>query len=392
MKDLRLVLQILLPIVIVALAGYVAWEIYDNRELPEATVQEKSIPVVEVFRAEAHTASLVVKALGTVEPRTESRLVSEVAGRIKQLSPALASGGFFGEGELLLEIEGIDYVAAVQEAIANVARAEAALAREEADAEVAQKDWETIGQGRQATPLVLHVPQLKEARANLGSAEARLEMARRDVERTKIRAPYDGRVRSRLVDRGEFVSRGTVLAEVFAVDYAEIRLPVPDDQLPLLELDIHGEFTSGGVGPEVSFSAQFAGELRTWSGRIERIEGAIDARTRSVILVARVDDPYGRHTEGTGPPLPAGLFVEAVITGRTLDEALMIPRSALRSGDTIFVLNESNELEVRTIEKLTASDGKVIVSSGLAAGERVIISPLELPIEGMQMQAQDAVQ
>lgn len=392
MKDLRLTLQILFPIVIVALAALITWKIIDSKELPEAIVHEKTAPAVQVFRAEAHPVQLTVKALGTVKPRTESRLVSEVAGRIEQLSPALASGGFFSEGEILLTIEGVDYVAVVGEATANVARAEAALAREEADAQVAQQDWDTIGRGRQATPLVLHIPQLKEARANLASAEARLEMAQRDVERTKIRAPYDGRVRSRLVDRGEFVSRGSVLAEVFAVDYAEIRLPIADNQLPLLELDIRGEFTSSNAGPEVSFSAEFAGELRTWSGRIERIEGAIDARTRSVILVARVDDPYGRRAEGTGPPLPAGLFVKAIINGRTLDEALTIPRSALRSGGTVFVLNAEDELEIRKIKKLPTSSEEVIVSSGLAPGERVIISPLELPIEGMAMRVQDSTQ
>jgi len=392
MKNSRLALQILFPVVILALAAYAAQAIIDSKELPEASQQERVLPVVQVFTTETHPVLLTVNALGTVEPRTESRLVSEVAGRIKWLSPTLASGGFFSEGELLLEIEAIDYVAVVEEATAAVARSEAALAREEADAQVAIADWEAIGEGREATPLVLHVPQLKEAHANLASAEARLQMSRRDVERTKVRAPYDGRVRSRTVDLGEYVTRGTGLAEVFAVDYAEIRLPISDDQLPLLELNIHGEFTSQDMGPEVALSAQFAGELRTWSGRIERIEGAIDSRTRSVILVARVDDPYGRQLEGAGPPLPAGLFVDAVISGRKIEDALSIPRSALRSGDVVYVLDDENRLELREIERLPAAGEQIVVSAGLRAGERVITSPLELPIEGMRLKTQDTDQ
>lgn len=392
MKNLRLTLQIVFPFVILGLAAFATKEIIDSKELPEASPHEKMLPVVQVFTTETHPLLLTVNALGTVEPRTESRIISEVSGRVKWLSPSLASGGFFSADELLLEIEAIDYVAVVEEATAAVARTEAALAREEADARVARADWETIGQGRDATPLVLHVPQLKEAHANLASAQARLQIARRDVERTKVRAPYDGRVRSRTVDLGEFVARGTGLAEVFAVDYAEIRLPISDDQLPLLELTVHGEFTSQGAGPEVALSAQFAGELRTWSGRVERIEGAIDPRTRSVILVARVDDPYGRRLEGAGPPLPAGLFVNAVISGRELQAALSIPRTALRSGDVVFILDDEDRLEFRKIVRLPVSGEQIVISAGLSAGERVITSPLELPIEGMRLKVQDSDQ
>ena len=388
MKYLKIVLQIVLPVIVLALAGTIAWEIYDSREELEPTVREESIPVVQVLTTEAESRQLRVSAFGTVEPRTETQLVSEVSGRVQMVSPALASGGFFTAGELLLEIESIDYVAAVEEATAAVARAEASLAREEADAEVAQRDWESIGEGREASPLVLHKPQLKEARANLASSEARLAMARRDVERTKIRAPYDGRVRARMVDRGQFVARGTVLADVFAVDFAEVRLPIPDNRLPLLELNLQGEFTTEEAGPEVVLSAQFAGDLRTWTGRVERIEGAIDPRTRSVILVARVDDPYGRRLEGEGPPLPAGLFVNAVISGRTIHNALSIPRKALRSGDTVYVLDAEDRLRIRSVEKLPASSEEVLIAAGLKSGERVITSPLELPVEGMRLRAE----
>ncbi len=388
MKDLKIVLQILFPAIILGFAGLVTWMIIASKELPEPAVREESIPVVQVLITEAESTQLRVEAFGTVEPRTETQIVSEVSGRVLMVSPALASGGFFSAGELLLEVESVDYVAAVEEATAAVARAEAALSREEADAEVARRDWESIGEGREASPLVLHKPQLKEARANLASAQARLEMSRRDVERTKIRAPYEGRVRSRMVDLGQFVVRGTVLADVFAVDFAEVRLPIADSQLPLLDLNLQGEFTTEEAGPAVVLSAKFAGDLRTWSGRIERIEGAIDARTRSVILVARVDDPYGRRLEGVGPPLPAGLFVNAVINGRTIHNALSIPRKALRSGNTVYVLDDEDRLQIRDVEKLPTSGEAILISSGLRAGERVITSPLELPVAGMQLRAE----
>ncbi len=390
MNPLRLTLQIVLPVLVLAVSGLVAWGVVASKELPEPAPREETFPVVQVLTATTSSVHLTVPALGTVEPRTETQLVSEVSGRVEQVSSALASGGFFEQGELLLQIDATDYVAAIEDAGAAVARAEAALAREEADAEVARRDWESVSAGRQASPLVLHEPQLKEARANLASARARFAMAERDVERTEIRAPYEGRVRARHIDRGQFVTRGTALADIFAVDFAEVRLPISDDQLPLLNLEVGEQFGAARLGPKVTFRSNFAGKTNTWKGRIDRIEGAIDARTRSIVLVAKIEDPYGRQHEGTGSPLLAGLFVDATIEGRYLEGVVVLPRSALRSGETVWVLDDEDRLAIRETDLLSASSEKVIVSSGVRPGERVITSPLELAIVGMRLRAEEA--
>jgi RND family efflux transporter MFP subunit len=392
MNAIRTLLQITLPIFVLAVSSLIAYAIISSKELPEAKPRVESAPVVEVYTASRKSVHLSVSAQGTVTPRTETRLISEVSGRIEELSPGLASGGFFEEGELLLDIDDTDYIAAVEDARAAVARAEATLAREEADAEVARQDWETVGQGREASALALRVPQLKEARANLASAEARFEMAKRDVERTKIRAPYPGRVRARMVDVGQFVTRGTALADIFAVDFAEVRLPVPDDLLPRLDLVLDEEFKTAGKGPEVILSTHFAGKVHRWTGYVERVEGTIDTRTRSIILVVRVSDPYGRRAEGAGPPLLAGLYVQASVEGRFLEDAVVIPRASVRTGNTIFVLDARDQLDIRQIELLSTETEDVVVLSGLQEGERVVSSPLELPVEGMQLRVEDEAQ
>lgn len=385
----RTILQISLPVLVLVVAALLSWKIVDSRELPEAMARESKPPVVRALIVEPTQVNLSVEALGMVTPRTETLLISEVAGRIEELSPGLASGGFFDEGELLLSIDDTDYIAAVEEATAALARAEAALAREEADAEVARRDWEVVSEGREASPLALRVPQLKEARANLASAKARLEMARRDVERTKIRAPYAGRVRSRRVDVGQFAPLGTALAEIFAVDFAEVRLPVPHERLPLLDLALNEEFSTEGKGPRVVLSAQFAGSLRTWDGHVERVEGAIDSKTQSVVLVVRVDDPYGRRSEGTSAPLLAGMYVEASIEGRFLERAVTLPRNAIRTDDTVLLLDSENKLEVRPVELFGTQGDAVVINSGLKSGERVITTPLELPVPGMSLRLEE---
>ena len=392
MKLTRLLLQITLPVVILVVAIALSVTIVQSRELPEAVARESKPPIVQAIEIRPQQLRLEVEALGMVSPRTETLLISEVAGRIEELSPGLASGGFFSEGELLLRIDDTDYIAAVEEATAAVARAEAALAREEADAEVARKDWDLVSEGREATPLALRVPQLKEARANLASAKARLEMARRDVERTKIRAPYAGRVRSRRIDVGQFVPMGTALAEIFAVDFAEVRLPIPHNELPMLDLALNHDFNTEGKGPHVALSAQFAGSLRKWSGNVERAEGAIDSKTQSVVLVVRVDDPYGRKSEGTSTPLLAGMYVDASIDGKFLEEALLIPRTAVRTGEKVLVVNAEDRLEIRPIELFASQGDHVVVNEGLEPGDRVIITPLELPVPGMPLRVEDTEQ
>ena len=289
--------------------------------------------LVRVITVEPETLSLKVRAEGTVAPRTESQLVPEVAGRVVEVSPSLAAGGFFEEGEALLKIEAREYDLAVIRANAAIAQAKLRLATERQEAEVARKEWRALGQG-EPNPLVVREPQIAEALAALASAEAALAQAKFDLERTVVRAPYAGRVRSKQVDVGQFVQRGAPVATLYSVDLAEVKLPIPDAELEFVNLPLaYRGAAESARGPAVTLTARFAGREHKWRGRIVRTEGEIDPATRMVHAIAQVEDPYAPGRDARRPPLAVGMFVEAEIDGRRVSNIVRLPRTALR-GDS----------------------------------------------------------
>jgi multidrug efflux pump subunit AcrA (membrane-fusion protein) len=202
------------------------------------------------------------------------------------------------------------------------------------------------------------------------------------VERCEIRAPFTGRVREERVDVGQFVSRGERIARLYAIDVAEVRLPISDDELAFVDLPLlyRGD-EEARPGPEVELSARFAGERHVWRARVVRTEGEIDPRTRMVNVVARVEDPYERSNGR--PPLAVGLFVDAEILGRTVEDVVVLPRAALREGDVVHVVDAEDRLRLRPVSVLRRHRDEVVLASGLAPGERVSVTPLAAPVDGM---------
>jgi RND family efflux transporter MFP subunit len=381
--------KIVFPLVVLAIGGLAAGAMIWSRKAPETRVPERPVPVVRVLTVEPTSTEFVVTSQGTVSPRTESTLVPEVAGRVIEVHPSFVDGGFFEKGELLLEIDPYDYENALVQARSAVAQAELRLAQEEAEAEVARGEWEDLG-GGEASALTLRVPQVAEARAALESARATVIKAERDLERTRIRAPYAGRVREKNVDRGQYVTPGTPLARIYAVDYAEIRLPLRDEDLAFVDLPlVYRGVESSETGPEVTLRAEFAGKTHAWQGRLVRTEGEIDPRTRMVHAVARVADPYGRGDHGDRPPLIAGMFVEAEIRGRTVEGVAIVPRTALHDDDQVLVVTDGDVLEFRQVEVLRTSEDQAVIGSGLERGERVCLSKLTTVTEGMRVRVFD---
>ena len=382
---MKTVLRILVPLLF--LAGGVALTGVLIGLKPEVVPQEAEIPapLVETILAVSEELQLEVHTQGVVTPRTESRLTAEVGARIIEVSPHFVDGGFFEAGEVLVRLDPTDYRLALDQARVTVAQAEARLAQEEADAAINLREWRSERGDEPPPPLAVRGPQVAEAKASLASAESQLAKARRDVERCTITAPYDGRVRMAEADLGEFVMTGGQLGLVYAVDWAEVRLPLPDAELAFLDLPLsyRGEEVTA-TGPEVRLEAAFAGKRHTWNGRVVRTEGEIDAQSRMVMAVARVEDPYARG-DAERPPLAVGLFVRAALAGHVIPNALALPREALRTGERVFLLTDDERLEIRTVEVLRRERERVLVGAGLAAGERVIVSPLEAAVDGMRL-------
>jgi RND family efflux transporter MFP subunit len=367
-------LRTLAPPLVLLVAALGTWWLGHGRAAPEAEPTPPAAPLVRVLDVAPGPLRLTVRAHGTVEPRTESDLVPEVSGRVTWLSPALVAGGFFEADEPLLEIDRRDYENAVRRARAELARAESEVRLSSAELEraktLAARDITS------ASALDRQRNAQEVARAARESARSALDQARRDLERTRLLAPFAGRVRHENVDVGQFVTRGAPVARVYAVDFAEVRLPVPDAELAHLDLPLG--YRKGRVdestGPEVILRGRFAGRLHEWPARIVRTEGEIDARSRMLHLVARVADPYGRR-DGR-PPLAVGLFVEAEIQGRELQDVLRVPRAAVGEDGRILVVDARDRLRVRRAEIVRRDGESAVVRAPLAPGDRLCLSQL----------------
>lgn len=382
-KLLKWILPVLVLLAALAGARYI---IGQRPEAPQ--FQPPQVPVsIEAIRVEPEDYQVFVRSEGTVEPRTESTLIPQVSGKIVEISPTFREGGFFEEGDVLVKLDPRDYELAIASAEAQVAQAQSALEQELAQAEVVADDWRMLG--REAPELGLRKPQIAAARATLLSAQAQLERARFDLARTRIRAPYDGQVLEKSVDVGQFVSQGTVLARVYATDYVEIRLPLANRQLEFVDLPerFRGETAQRGTaGPEVVVSATIGRREWSWTGRVVRAEGAIDTLTRQLFVVAQVDDPYEPGPDGQ-PPLRIGQFVEVRIAGRKLEDAFVLPRSALRDSDTVLIVDEEQRLQRRDVEVAWTEKEEVVVVGGLRPGEVINVTPLAVAADGTLVSA-----
>lgn len=346
------------------------------RPTPEKGEATFAPPTVFYRVAESQPVNLSVSAQGEVAPKTEITLTAQVSGKVVAKSPNFADGGVIRKGEMLIQLEQEDYRLNVTQADARVAQAKQALDLAEAEAELAERDWEEMGGlESNATPsaLTLRQPQLNQARANYAAAEADLRNARLALERTTIRAPFDGRIRRKNADIGQYITPGSQVAQLFATDVAEIRLPMTDSDLAKLDLPLAFEAENYDDGPLVNLTASVAGQQRNWQGHVVRTDAAIDPGTRQISAIAEVRDPYGRGSDN-GFPLAMGLFVDAQIEGRELENAIIIPRIALQDEGIVFVVKADDTVEARNVIITASVQDGLVVTSGLNSGDKVIVS------------------
>ena len=385
---IKLLLKILLPMATLAVASAWAWNIFNDQPVVETRPPEVPVPVIRALPVKLQDLRLTVKSQGTVAPRTQTTLVPEIAGRVLEVSPSLAAGGFFEAGAELLRIDPTDYQLQVVQAEAQIAQAQLSLETEEAQAEVARKEWESLGSG-EAQPLLRRVPQIARAKAALSSAQAALAQAKRNLEKTRIAAPFAGRVLRKNVDIGQYVTPGTPVAVIYSVDHAEIRLPLPDEELAYVDLPL--SYRGGGDQqrqPVVRLQTEFGQRRHTWTGKIVRTEGTIDPQTRMIHAIAQIPDPYGRGPDPHRPPLAVGMFVEAEIQGRRMRDVVTLPRAALRGEDQVLVVDSESKIRFRRVNVVRLERETVIIDSGLKEGELVSLATLATVVDGMEVRVQ----
>lgn len=380
------VIAICLAIIVGAIATLML--MVKNRPTPETREISQAAMLVDVVEAEQATGPFMIEAQGTVRPVTQTRLAAEVSGTIVEISSDFVAGGFFEAGDILARIDPSDYQAALLQAEAELASAQARLSDETARSDQAGRDWQRLhGDSRQPGDLVLRLPQVAEARAAVQAAEAGVLRARRNLDRTEIRLPYDGLVRSREVDLGQYVSPGTNVGVTFSVQTAEVRLSLSNQDLAYLDLPTPGR--RGDWQPPVLLRGEVAGQQGLWEGRVIRTEGVVDENTRLSYAVVEVDDPYNLKSGEPRVPLQIGSFVQAQIQGRDASGLILLPRQALRQEDRLYLVDEQGKLEIRTVEVIRSTTDQVYLQNSIKPGDSIITTAIQAPIPGLAVQIRE---
>ena len=375
----------LAPFIILAVLVSLAFLIMRNP--PQAERREAPAGpqlTVDVMRLERRPYQVRLQSYGTVRPRVQSMLVAQVFGEITAINDSLRTGGFFEKGDVLLNVDQRDYLANVKIAEASLMDAKQALAEQEARAAQALEDWNRLGNEGEAPALVLRKPQLAAAKARVISAESMLDKAQLELERTNIVAPYAGRVMTKLVDQGQVVNKNSQLAEIYAVDLVEIRLPLRN--LDLSYIDLPEDYRFAGedrtAGPEVTIYSGLAGGSE-WQGKVVRTEGAIDDSARQLHVVAQVDNPFGAQARGK-TPLKIGQYVTAELAGRQLQEAMVIPNRTIYQGSYVYVVADG-VLQRRNIDIAWQNQSQTLIDSGLVEGDLLVLTPLGQATSGVRV-------
>ncbi len=344
---------------------------------------------VETLRISSQDYQVRLESYGTIQPKTRSILVAQVSGQIVSINPNVRDGGFFETGNVLATIDPRDYEADVRIAEATLMDARQALAEAEARSNQAAEDWERLGNEGEAPELVLRIPQLEAARARVISAQSGLRKAQLDLERTNIVAPFAGRVLRKLVDLGQVVSVNTQLAEIYATDTVEIRLPLRNRDLPFIDLPESYRYSE--VSPDRAVPVVIRSDLtgpNSWEGRLIRTEGAIDEAARQLHVIAEIEDPFGKASESRNP-LKIGQYVTAEMPGRVVQGAVVIPNTTIYQGSYVYVV-EDGILRRRDIDVAWQNDTEAIVAGNLGVGDELVLTPLGQVTSGIRVTTEPA--
>jgi RND family efflux transporter MFP subunit len=345
--------------------------------------------VVKTMAIQPADYQVMLSSFGTLRPRTQSVLVAQVSGQIMKISEQFRDGGFFEKGDPLVWLDERDYIAEAKIAQANVLSGQQALLEEQARGEQAKVDWLRLGDGSKPSTLVLRLPQLEAAKAVLLSAEAQLQKAQLSLERATINAPYAGRILNTQVDVGQVVNNNTQLASIFAIDVVEVRLPINNNDLPLI--DLPQEYRGNKVindQTKVLLHSDLIGK-QNWNAKIVRTEGAVDSDSQQLYVVAQIEDPYNEFTEQK-MPLKIGQYVNADIVGKTLKNAVVIPNSAIYQGSYVYTVLDGALLR-KEIEIRWQNTNDAIISAGLDLGELLVTTTLGQVSSGTRVNIQNSI-
>lgn len=379
----------LLPLIVIVAAFLIA--LIMSAFKPNSLELESPDREVAVTTEIINSSKVELQAVsqGTVEPRTSTTLVSEVSGAVLDVAAQFEVGGTFSKGDVLVRLDAADYKVAKQRAEAQLKSAKAQLLTEQAKSVQAKKEWQMTGRPLEDAPvLALRTPFLAEAEARLIQAQAEVTQAELKIQRTIIRAPYAGMVAATHVDMGQYVTIGTKLGSIFAIDYAEIRLPMTDKQMSKLFLSEGSIKNQSFTNAKVELKAVVNGSEVQWPAILVRSEGTIEQSSRAQYLVATIDDPYNLKNQKNRQPLLMGTFVEATVSGKTINAVHALPRYALRANQRVAMVTAEKRLKMVAVDYIFDDRNYYYINSGLEGSVEVVTSGMGIMVDGMKVKPQ----
>jgi RND family efflux transporter MFP subunit len=374
--------KVILPVGILSAAVIVFFVLINSPERLEPVPPEQAVASVRVAPVRTQSVQLDVSSQGRVQASRRVSLSAAATGPVSWVSPSLVAGGYFAADEVILRIDSADYETALE-------RARSSLAQAETDARHAQEELER--NQALATQRLISESQLRDLQRQADNTAGRVRDARGavsqaelDLRRSEIRAPFATIVESTSIDLGQHVGRGQALAVLLSADEVEVRLPLALNQLSWLDvpLGVRGELTPE-IAPKVNISGRLGQDMQHWEGKLVRMEASIDTSSNAVQAIVRVDQTTAEI------PLPIGLYVEAVISGRQVDDVVVLPREVVRGSNRVLVVDTENRLWYREVDIMRLESDRVIIEGGLQEGERICLSPIQAVIDGMRVNVVD---
>ncbi|MBA7620310.1 Multidrug resistance protein MdtA [subsurface metagenome] len=383
-------LQMLLALGIVIVGVFIALIFIKLRKPPQREEQETLAPLVKVEQLERRDIQMVIRGYGTVSPRVQIEIVPQVSGKVVWVNPQFKAGGFIWRDEQILKIDPRDYDLAVRQANAAVAEAQVKLDLERAEAKVAREEWQQLNPDKEPTsPLVFREPQIRQAQAKLESANAGLATTNLNLERTQLSMPVDTLVVSEKIDLGQYVMIGQSVGVAYGIESMEIEVPFEDKELAWFDIPGNTVLVNGNVPSSkrtnVQVKADFAGAEHNWGGRVVRTTGQVDKTSRLISVVVEVPEPF--KCSDSRPPLLPGMFVEVLIEGNILKNAIAVPRDAMHNSNEVWVV-EDGQLNIQPLDIVRADRDFAYARSGLEDGDMIVVSSLDTVIEGMKVRVQ----
>ena len=379
-----------LPVVILLGCLFVASYLIQNPTQLEEVARDVIPVAVRVIEAERASVGLSVRSQGKVQAAQTANLSAAVAGPVAWISPAMEAGGYVREGDTLLRLDTSDYetLRARSEATRQQASAEAGHAAREYDRmkELAEERLASQSQLQDAQRLA------EVSRARLADAEASFSQAELDLARAEIKAPFDAIVETRDVELGQYVNRAQSVAVLYGANEVEVRVPLAIRQLGYLDvpLGLRGELPLEEA-PSVTLTGTYGGIEHHWQGKLVRIEASIDPNSNTVQTIIRVPQPsnsveWSANEETRPIPLPIGLYVQANIKGKTVDNLISLPRSVIRNNNQVLVVDAENKMYFREVDIFRLEEENVLISGGILPNEKICISPIQAVVDGMSVQ------